>query len=149
MAQDPGRKRKSMIRTTLDQEQKSAKKDPKGAESTAKAAKTIGAVIMNLAPGAALPAIARNISSAVMKQLSKRQLTKLKKLKNKKNEKDRRDEQQPIDDDTDVAGLEKEGIAYRRKLKLAKALAKKKALGKADVRSGGQVKGSSSMYMQN
>jgi len=84
MAQQPARKRKTMLRTTLEQEKKAAKRDPEGAASVKKKAATIGNVIMSLSLGSPIPAAVRNISSAVMKQLSKRQLAKLKKLSNKK-----------------------------------------------------------------
>jgi len=84
MAQEPARKKKSMLRTTLEQEKKASKRDPEGAASVKKKAATIGNVIMGLSLGSPIPAAVRNISSAVMKQLSKRQLAKLKKLSNKK-----------------------------------------------------------------
>ena len=84
MAQQPARKRKTMLRTTLEQEKKAAKRDPEGAASVKKKAETIGNVIMGLTLGSPIPAAVRNISAAVMKQLSKRQLAKLKKLSNKK-----------------------------------------------------------------
>ncbi len=84
MAQQPARKRKTMLRTTLEQEKKAAKRDPEGAASVKKKAATIGNVIMGLSLGSPIPAAVRNISAAVMKQLSKRQLAKLKKLSNKK-----------------------------------------------------------------
>ena len=84
MAQQPARKRKTMLKTTLEQEKKAAKRDQEGAASVKKKAETIGNVIMGLTLGSPIPAAVRNISAAVMKQLSKRQLAKLKKLSNKK-----------------------------------------------------------------
>jgi len=84
MAQQPARQRKSLLKTTLEQERKAAKRDPEGAASVKKKAAMIGNIIMNLSLAAPIPAALRNISSAVMKQLSKREIAKLQKLKSRK-----------------------------------------------------------------
>ena len=130
MAQQPARKRKTMIRTTLEQEKKAAKRDPEDAASVKKKAAIIGNVIMGLSLVAPIPAAVRNISVAVMKQLSKRQLAKLKKLEAKK----RRDYEKEVGDPgekfTEGKAMAKE--AARKKLK-------KKSL----------MSGSDRMYMEN
>ena len=130
MAQQPARKRKTMIRTTLEQEKKAAKRDPEDAASVKKKAAIIGNVIMGLSLVAPIPAAVRNISLAVMKQLSKRQLAKLKKLEAKK----RRDYEKEVGDPgekfTEGKAMAKE--AARKKLK-------KKSL----------MSGSDRMYMEN
>jgi len=130
MAQEPTRKRKTMLRTTLEQEKKAAKRDPEGAASVKKKAATIGNVIMSLSLGSPIPAAVRNISSAVMKQLSKRQLAKLKKLEAKK----RRDYEKEVGDP-----YEKDLVSNQMMKEAAKKKAKKKSL----------MSGSDRMYMEN
>ena len=129
MAQQPARKRKTMLRTTLKQEKKAAKRDPEGAASVKKKAETIGNVIMGLSLGSPIPAAVRNISSAVMKQLSKRQLAKLKKLEAKK----RRDYEEEVGDP-----YEKDLVSNQMMKEAAKKKAKKKSL----------MSGSDRMYME-
>jgi len=135
MAINPGRKKKSMISTTLKQEQLSAKKDPKGAESTAKVAKAVGEAIMAFSIGGTVPLLLKKISSSVMKRLTAKEVAKLTRIKRTPG--------------TGKIDSKKLGKAFATAARKRKAVAAKKALGKADVRSGGQVKGSSSMYMQN
>lgn len=129
MAQQPARKRKTMLRTTLEQEKKAAKRDPEGAASVKKKAATIGNVIMGLSLGSPIPAAVRNISAAVMKQLSKKQLAKLKKLEAKK----RRDYEEEVGDPA-----EKDLVRNQMMKEAAKKKAKKKSL----------MSGSDRMYME-
>jgi hypothetical protein len=129
MAQEPARKRKTMLKTTLEQEKKAAKRDPEGAASVKKKAATIGNVIMNLSLASPIPAAVRNISSAVMKQLSKRQLAKLKKLEAKK----RRDYEEEVGDPYEK---------YLDSNLMIKEAAKKKAKKKS------LMSGSDRMYME-
>ena len=129
MAQQPVRKRKTMLRTTLEQEKKAAKRDPEGAASVKKKAETIGNVIMGLTLGSPIPAAVRNISSAVMKQLSTRQLAKLKKLEAKKRRNYEKEVGDPGEKFTEGKAMAKEA---------AKKKAKKKSL----------MSGSNKMYME-
>lgn len=120
MAQNPGRKKTSMIKTTLMQEKKAAKGDPEGAASVKKKAAAIGNIIMGLSLGSPIPAALRNISSAVMKQLTKRQLAKLEKIQAKK----RRDYEEEVGDPgekfTEGEALAREARREARKKKVDK-----------------------------
>ena len=110
MAQNPERKKTSMIKTTLMQEKKAAKRDPEGAANVKKKAAAIGNIIMGLSLGAPIPLALRSISSGVMKLLTKRQLAKLKKIKTKEGNK--------------VVKERKELVAKLKKLEEGEKLAK-------------------------
>ena len=138
MAQQPARKRKTMLKTTLEQEKKASKRDPEGAASVKKKAATIGNIIMGLSLASPVPAAVRNISSAVMKQLSKRQLAKLKKLSNKK----------AMDKEAKELFLSPKQVkAQENKAGTVLNLLKKGDLKKAKKKS--LMSGSNKMYMEN
>ena len=138
MAQQPARKRKTMRKTTLEQEKKASKRDPEGAASVKKKAATIGNIIMGLSLASPVPAAVRNISSAVMKQLSKRQLAKLKKLSNKK----------AMDKEAKELFLSPKQVkAQENKAGTVLNLLKKGDLKKAKKKS--LMSGSNKMYMEN